>query len=631
MHLNELLSIADCSDRNRQLKRAFNGLQNPIAIDGKEVDAIHILANLTCPLTKLKDATDAKNAKLLIHDSSWLDNCANTTQFIHSHNLKYPNYRIQGVIRLQPVGELPIGYLSSAIISDTRLGWSHNSKYINFQLFFGAYFVWQDRTVTIHQLISEHNILFRELLFSAGMFKKDYGQLQSAFKKWKFEKTIKSLHEDIRQVRVPYKQEYIALTPVPAHTMQRDIHLALSKNNVNKTTVSHSRAASVGSLVSAAAGKVFALNSQPKRLLGPHTIQGKSFQTRELSALESLLNSDQMLLTPNIKQAREKKLRKRVQDFLGSWMQLYAPEKSIDKCIELFHYYLSKTKSWRHLAYNPEVTRVVRSLFTINDVGMPLAKTTTITDNSQYRYLLLPALSVSNANAINSAYSVGLPSIIGIWGFLHAFERNVQQYCVPEFKLDGFAICLHQFSLHNRGLTREEDLKNGKLVTPAILPTRQCDLELSIVIKCRVVKPLSEQQILACLPNTLCQGAIYPAIKNIEHFKMFENLLEAAQATPTRNGCWLTKAEMNTEVDLNGWLEQKSLLICNVGYHFLEQPTNKTNTINELSHCFAEPVLAQLKEQRLHATSDESDFFWVLRQLDNAVILDSWSNNENSK
>ncbi|KRS20746.1 hypothetical protein AAY72_12305 [Alishewanella sp. WH16-1] len=165
MHLNELLSIADCSDRNRQLKRAFNGLQNPIAIDGKEVDAIHILANLTCPLTKLKDATDAKNAKLLIHDSSWLDNCANTTQFIHSHNLKYPNYRIQGVIRLQPVGELPIGYLSSAIISDTRLGWSHNSKYINFQLFFGAYFVWQDRTVTIHQLISEHNILFRELLF----------------------------------------------------------------------------------------------------------------------------------------------------------------------------------------------------------------------------------------------------------------------------------------------------------------------------------------------------------------------------------------------------------------------------------------------------------------------------------
>lgn len=631
MHLNELLSIADLGVKNRQLKRAFNGLQNPIAIDGKEVEAIHILANLTCPLTKLKDATDAKNAKLLIHDSSWLDNCANTTQYIHSHNLKYPNYRIQGVIRLKPIGQLPLGYLSSAIIPDTRLGWSHNSKYINFQLFFGADFVWQEKIVTIHQLISEHNILFRELLFSAGMFKKDYGQLQSAFKKWKFEKTIKVLHEDIRQVRVPYKQEYIALTPVPAHTMQRDIHLVLSKNNVNKTTVSHYRAASVGSLVSAAAGKVFAVNSQPKRLLGPHTIQGKSLQTRELSALESLLNSDQMLLTPNIKQARERDLRNRVQEFLGSWQKLYAPEESIEKCIELFHLYLSKTKSWRHLAYKPEVARVVRPLFTINERREVLAVTANIKDNSQEAYLLLPGLLVSNANAMSSAYSLGLPSIIGIWGFLHAFERNVQQQCDPEFKMGGFAICLHQFSLHNRGLTREEELISRKLTTPAILPTRQCDLELSLVIKNRASQPLSSKQIVACLSNTLCQGAIYPAIKNIEKIQIFESLIEAAMAVPNRDGCWLTKAEINSEVDLNKWLEQKSLLIGNVGYHFLEQPFKKSNSINELSHCFAEPVLAQLMEKRLHPTSKESDFFWVLRQLDNAVILDSWSNNENSK
>ncbi|MDP5133190.1 MAG: hypothetical protein NWQ54_20105 [Paraglaciecola sp.] len=626
MHLRELLKTEDLTEKNKLLKRAFDALQKPISIDLEEVCAIHILANLSVPLTKLRDATDAKHAKRLLHDLKWLQRSAVTTEYKHSHNLKYPNYINRGVIRLNPIGNMPSGYISSTISTDTRLGWSHNSADINYQIFFGASFEWQNRITTIHELIREENSLFRELLLSAGMFNKDYNYLYKKFKQWTFRQSVTELGAEIRQIRVPYKHSYAAITPVAAHTLQRDIHLALSKEQKKRTIIRFSRPSSVGNLVSNAAGRLFNIHTYPINLNGLHTVKISSLNTRALFDLELLISTRNTLNTSNNKKTISAELRQRVHNFITRWQQQYAKGESTQKSVALFNLYLSKNKSWSRLAYMPEVTKLLHHLFNASAASEDI-----LSENSNGSYLLLPALSVSHANAISSAYSVGLPSLIGIWGFLHAFERNVQEYCDPSFKMGGFSICLHTFSLHERGLIREQEFKSGKVTSPAILPTRQCDLELSLVLKIRSSQQLLSHQIVACLPNSFCQGAINPTIKNISQFKYFQSLFDASLATPHQEGRWLTLPKANeTNHDFFNWLKQKSLLIGNVGYHFLEKPIEKKHVINDLPHAFAEPVLAQLETRRLHIDSDEADYVLTLRQTDHAVFLDTWSRHENS-
>lgn len=144
MHLKELLQQQDVRIKNTELKRAFNALSEAVCIDGSEVQAIHILVNLTAKLTDELDVTSQAEARRLLRTQEWFSKCVATIRFRHTHNLKYPDYKNRGVLRLEPLGTLPKGYISSQFCNDrVRLGWSHSSAYINYQLFFCAVFNWQ--------------------------------------------------------------------------------------------------------------------------------------------------------------------------------------------------------------------------------------------------------------------------------------------------------------------------------------------------------------------------------------------------------------------------------------------------------------------------------------------------------
>lgn len=624
MHLKELLDQEDVTTRNVQLKKAFNALSELICIDGYEVQAIFVLANLTTKLSDSMDVTSQTKACSLLRSETWLSRCVNTAKFRHTHNLKYPDYKNRGVLRLEPIGELPAGYVSSQLCKGRhRLGWSQNSADINYQLFFCANFIWRGAICNIADLICLKNAEFQHSLHTAGMYKKDYQWIEKELQQITQSKTVFELGSELRQIRLPYHKNYCALTPVPAHNLQREIHLALKNERQQKSVTGHARAASVGDLVAAAAGKLFAFKTLPQKLRMRHTLSPSNQLPQEgLTALGQLIQVEQLLLTENIRKKMIVQWQQEVLQYIEIWMQRYClhqQKPKLSAIVERFNVHLSKIKSGHHLAYRPEVTKLLNQLFSkIIDTNE-----TASVEQVKSNFLLLPGIKVSGASAISSAYTVGLPSLIGIWGFLHAFERNVQRgTAISDFRIESFALCLHRFSLDNRGLTREAKVEQKTLVAPAILPTRYCDLVVSFVLKIKADDQQPEAtQLYSYLPNSLCQGAVHPQIEQLNQSGYFGSFYQAALAILEKRGRWLLPNLDFSPVDVADVLTTPDVLLTTVGYQLLEKPVEKPGAVNNLPHAFAEPVIGQVRQYHASADAVEDEFFWKIVVLPNAFLL----------
>ncbi len=622
MHLKELLQQRDVRIRNTELKRAFNALSESVCIDGTEVQAIHILVNLTAKLTTELDVTSQTEARRLLRTEEWFGKCVATIRFRHTHNLKYPDYKNRGVIRLEPLGTLPEGYMSSQFCKGlTRLGWSHSSEHINYQLFFCAIFNWQGSDYCIADLICQGNTIFRDILLEAGMYKKDLLVVSKELQKIAPKQTLLELGPELRQIRLPYSNAYCALTPVPSHVLQREIHMALKTERSHRCVIAHARAASVGDLAASAAGKVFTFRTMPQNLRMWHTTKHQyELPDSGLFALVQLTKTDQMLLTDNNRRRLVEGWKRDALNYIDIWKKASNIQNglAVNTIVERFNAHLCKTKFGSKLAYNPNFTRLLNVLI---DDALPGSEAST--GLSKHQYLLLPSIRVSGASAQSSAYTVGIPSLMGIWGFLHAFERKVQ--CLTNckaFQIESFAVCLHEFVLDNRGLTREPNLDGKKLVVPAVLPTRYCDLVLSYVLKIR--KPqqqLAPEQLISCLPNSLCQGAVHVKVDGLQHILWLDSFYQTAQNIPEKRGRWLVPDLNFTPSNLQTLAAEPDLLLSIVGYQLLETPSEKIGAVDELSHAFAEPVLGNVRQRYASAKAVDSEFFWKLAVLPNAFLL----------
>ncbi len=623
MQLKELLQLPDVQVRNTELKRAFNALSEGVCIDGLEVQAIHILANLTLKLSDALDVTSATEACNLIKSQDWLSKCLSTVGFRHSHNLKYPDYKNRGVLRLEPIGMLPAGYISSQWCKGhARLGWSHNSGDINYQLFLCASFNWQGGLSCIADLIRDGDSNFKELLFEAGMYKKDVIWLAKELQGIVPRQTLLELGPELRQIRLPYRNAYCAVTPVPSHMLQREIHRALKAEKRHRGIIKHARAASVGDLAAATAGRVFTFRTVPKKLWMWHSLNPKqSLPDTGLLALEQLTRAEQMLLTDNNRKRLVDEWKQEVLNYIDSWIKKYDIPKELTASILVaqFNVHLSKTKIGRELAYQPDVTRLLSQLMSKTSSDYDVSPTT----QGNYQYLVLPGIKISGATALSSSYTEGIPSLMGIWGFLHAFERNIQRRTNSRtFQIQSFALCLHQFVLDDRGLIREVKLDGKKLVSPAILPTRYCDFVISFVLKVSKAQlQLEPIQLISCLPNSLCQGAVHPKIDQLQSFLWMNSFYRAVQAMPEKRGRWLAPDLNFAPSDVETITLTPELLLTTVGYQLLETPTEKTGAVDDMPHAFAEPVLGNVCQRHAGADVLDHEFFWKLAVLPNAFLL----------
>lgn len=615
--------MPDVQIKNVELKRAFNALSEGACIDGLEVQAIHILANLTLKLSDALDVTSATEACNLLRSQDWLSKCLSAVGFRHSHNLKYPDYKNRGVLRLEPIGSLPTGYISSQWCKDhARLGWSHNSADINYQLFLCASFNWQGGVSCIAELIRDGDSNFKELLFDAGMYKKDVIWLTKELQGIVPRQTLRELGSELRQIRLPYRNAYCAVTPVPSHMLQREIHLALKAEKRHRGIIKHARAASVGDLAAATTGRVFTFRTVPKKLWMRHSLNQKlSPPDTGLLALEQLTKAEQMLLTDNNRKRLVDEWKQEVLNYIDIWIKQYdiQIELNASTLVAQFNVHLSKTKIGRELAYQPDVTRLLNQLMSKTSSDYDVSPTT----QGNYQYLVLPGIKISGALAFSSSYTVGIPSLMGIWGFLHAFERNIQRRTNSRtFQIESFALCLHQFVLDDRGLTREVKLDGKRLVTPAILPTRYCDFVISFVLKVRKAQlQLEPIQLISCLPNSLCQGSVHAQIDRLESFLSMDSFYRAVQAIPEKRGRWLAPDLNFSPSDVETLTLTPELLLTTVGYQLLETPTEKTGAVDDMPHAFVEPVLGNVYQRHAGADALDHEFFWKLAVLPKAFLL----------
>lgn len=63
------------------------------------------------------------------------------------------------------------------------------------------------------------------------------------------------------------------------------------------------------------------------------------------------------------------------------------------------------------------------------------------------RLLILPRISVQNANALSSPFTIGFPAMTAWLGAVHALQRKLQQAGYSDIELDSVGVISHQFYL----------------------------------------------------------------------------------------------------------------------------------------------------------------------------------------
>jgi CRISPR-associated protein Csy2 len=110
------------------------------------------------------------------------------------------------------------------------------------------------------------------------------------------------------------------------------------------------------------------------------------------------------------------------------------------------------------------------------------------------RFILLPYLSIHNANAMSSPFTIGFPAMTAWLGAMHALQRKIREHSIfAEVILDKIAISCHEIDLQTYkgngdfvysivGTANPLD-KDGS--RPAFIEEARCHLKVSLLIECQ--------------------------------------------------------------------------------------------------------------------------------------------------
>ena len=651
-----LLDIDDIQKRSGGIRKMFTGYTAAIDITGFEVEALVILVNLSYKRNLVDNLCDIELAKRTLKNTKHIEKCINEVNWLHSHNLKYPDIRVSK----QRIIAKPLSLVPSAINSSNctlALGWSHDSAMINFAKMFVSHFCWQGELTCLAELVSKESIFWRDVFSKLGITFKDYKKLSKSVRAGLPDKYLPdSVDMHSVQVQFPYKSGYMSITPVVSHSVQSKIQQLSLENKVRHTTISHTRPSSVSELVSSLGGHLHVLHYPPYtsdnlKSFSDNKIdmirRGKSPFYREAllssyftRALDSLIYSDSALTH---KKRRRRKLSSYKQIRVGirlwlspiiQWRFNYDANGNAEKNtanIPNFIYQLLIASSKlnnktitdvfnelnRHLAqkyaYHPKLILPLKGLLlgVINKLFIPEVSTRDAVSSECYLYL--KKLNINDAQALSNPYCLGLPSLTAIWGMLHKYQRRINDYLNINVRLGRFSWFIRQYSTVKGSRLPAYKMKSSGpkyFKRPVLLDERFCDMTFDIVIKVYgdegdLAKFTQYKDILmAALPATFAGGTMLANQEStdIKWCEIFNNELElykTIQVLPNK-GLWVVPvSEKITSFDelvdlLN---EQPSYLPTMTGFSFLEEPKTRKNAV-ELQHCYAEPLigLAQLSD-----------------------------------
>jgi len=537
MHLRELLIIESVPVRNKAFKKAFNAYTEVIDITGCELETLIILLNLTYAKKFVGDLLDKKLAKKILNDSLHLDMCINEVQWLHTHNLKYPDIRVslQNLVVASPV--LKRSVVSSANYKKS-LGWSHNSAQVNKANLFTCYFSWKGEVQSLATILSmsskEWKICFQEL----GMPVKEYNKVCKQVNEYLNVKSIPNKVDRYSpQVRIPYRDGYLAVTPVVSHVMQSEVQKAALQRNGKYINVEFTRPASVSSLVSSLGGFVNVFNypptthkaghglthSQLSKLLNGNTIFNLNaiVERRFIHALEGILLKNNAL---TLKQRRQQKCIniKEVRKALSQWLApvlewrediLEHPSSLslLENCKETLEYQvitasneqllelvfplfrslnimLSNLVKVQKYAFNQRLMDVFKNSLKWLLNGIAKESDQALHDDNEdkfQRYLYLKGIRVFDAQALSNPYCAGIPSLTAVWGMLHRYQRQLNKVLQTQLRFTSFSWFIKSFSyvagkkLPELGM---QGPKKNKFRRPGIIDNKYCDLQFDLVV-----------------------------------------------------------------------------------------------------------------------------------------------------
>ncbi|EIW7864171.1 CRISPR-associated protein Csy2 [Vibrio parahaemolyticus] len=618
-------------DLNKDLRRAFRPLSAPVDISDTPIEALTILVNLTDRVIEQKDLLDRKKCKDKLRDEKWWANCFRTVKYRQSHNPKFPDIRANGVIRAAPVGHLPPFMLSSSKLPQNSWAYANDSSQVNKSCFLTSEFIWNGDVHCLGQLLTELEHPLWNSLRKLGCYAKTSKEIAKNLTLIPQTEINASLASNyLTQILLPNDEEsYVSLSPVASQSIQNNCHEALRKHYRFSAITRFSRATNMGTLAMSCGGNFRMINSLPPvaKYKHHHLTDIQQWLTKQsLKAMQDYIESSLWTMPPNKLAQRKKSIIGDIKYMVSRWLNIVTSEQeSLDKrkLTHRFNTDLAKTKYASRYAYRPELTQLIYNAIgsIIHSAPEELPKC----EGGDEHYILLPNLRISGASAMNTSVSLGLPSMTAFYGFVHAFERNLQAV-IPNFKIESFAVCIHNIHVENRGLTREwVPNTKGNISAPATRDDWQCDLVVSLILRCSHYSQLIPRDFIRLLPRRIARGKVTVAISDIKHLGRCLSLADAIKTIPVETGRWLS---LNNEVTLNSIqdvideLKNNKLQTVNcIGYHRLETPCEKRGSLHGYKHAFVETILGIIKFLTISENTNPSQYFWQYHYSKQGPIL----------
>jgi CRISPR-associated protein Csy2 len=333
-----------------------------------------------------------------------------------------------------------------------------------------------------------------------------------------------------------------------------------------------------------------------------------------IKAMEQYFQSSQWLLTHNAKQRQLLSIKAHIKSMIETWLALETNNIQLAPATlaERLNLQLSTSINARKFAYDPKLTRLfIHTIDSITECGIP-ENTPNLKNNENY--LLIPELKISASSAMNSSVSSGMFSMMSLYGFIHAFERNMWSI-LSDFCIESFAVCIHHYHIEKRGLTREA-VRKGKqnIAPPAMYDDWQSDFSMSLLIKTSTTKILPVESIMPLIPKRFARGTVHVRINGINHIGSFSEPLPAIQAIKNPMGNWLTFNSSlilpTTDSLINAVLNQRKLWLTIMGYQYLESPKEKPGSLRGYPHAFAENILGFVQPTTVTHATNLDDLFW---------------------
>lgn len=652
MHLSELLKIQNIDERNQLLRKALAAYTDVVDVTGCELQLLIIAINLTIPKKDVDDVLDRSLAKSLLNNKDHLQHCIDEVQWFHTHNVKYPDSRVKGQRIIAQIQESVDGVLCSSNLSQA-FGWSHNSSHVNPAKFFAIRFIWQDREISLLEVVLDNVIEWRAAFLTLGVTKEQLSDMKVTFSELHFFNQIPpEVSEYSKQIRVPYLGDYCALTPVINHSVQAQIQKMVFSREFRAINVEHSHPASVGSLVASLGGYIRALSYPPnvtqktsdsfaqyrdgnaKSAFDHSVIKNRHF----LNALSRIAGEKP---APTLRQRRQLRVSalRFVRKLLALWLApmmewrdsvgesqpydapietleeqlLYLPIDNLPDVLSdlntRFHQALQYHGMGERYAFHPDILYPIKQqlkwlLNYIANQNDPVIK-----PQSNCVYLHLQQLKVHDASLLSNPYVSGIPSLTALGGLMHNYQRKVSALIGSECSIKRGAWFITQYHRQVGKKLSEPDKVTHKKKTlgfkpPGIVDGVYGDLTMNLVLELQLPELVSIPDITflqAAFPSRFAGGTLHPPslFELTDWLSIYHSQSElfSVIARLPRSGCWIYPEDKGVSSfdELATRLEKEpDLKPVGLGFLPLEKPQVRVGSVAPF-HCYAEPCIGVIR------------------------------------